>query len=58
MLAARIAHEPPPAKKPRASKAKPEKTAVEQILESKTTKSILTASATQLIRSVFGTRKR
>ena len=27
MLAARIAHEPPPAKKPRASKAKPEKTA-------------------------------
>jgi DNA helicase HerA-like ATPase len=62
LLAARMAQEPaPPAtqRKPRAAKPpKPEKSTVEQILESKTTKSILTASATQLIRSVFGTRKR
>jgi DNA helicase HerA-like ATPase len=56
MLAARLAL--PKEEPARKSKPKPEKGAVEQILESKTTKSILTASATQLIRSVFGTRKR
>jgi DNA helicase HerA-like ATPase len=67
MLAARMAKEEPaapaepaapPAKKTRASKPKAEKGVAEQILGSRTTKSILTASATQLIRSVFGTRKR
>ncbi|GIH08968.1 ATPase [Rhizocola hellebori] len=62
MLAARMAQEqapPTPERKPRAAPApKAQKGAVEQILDSKTTKSILTASATQLIRSVFGTRKR
>ncbi len=62
MLAARMAQEPQPQpaaeKKTRAAKPKAEKSAVEEILGSRTTKSILTASATQLIRSVFGTRKR
>jgi DNA helicase HerA-like ATPase len=66
MLASRVAEqneaqaEEKQAAKPvkKASPAKAEKGLAEQILGSRTTKSILTASATQLIRSVFGTRKR
>ncbi|WP_020522695.1 helicase HerA-like domain-containing protein [Catelliglobosispora koreensis] len=51
--------EPQPKAAPqRRTSAKAEKGLAEQILGSSTTKSILTASATQLIRSVFGTRKR
>jgi DNA helicase HerA-like ATPase len=62
MLANRVAEQAaataPPQSSPKARAPKAEKGVVEQILGSRTTKSILTAGATQLIRSVFGTRKR
>ncbi|WP_117214528.1 helicase HerA-like domain-containing protein [Allorhizocola rhizosphaerae] len=69
MLAARIAAAtaPPstspesPAPGPKRSTRRPEREPqpglAEQILKSRTTKSILTAASTQLIRSLFGTRK-
>lgn len=49
---------PPPARKTTTRTPKPEKGLAEQILGSRTTKSILTAASTQLIRSIFGTRRR
>jgi uncharacterized protein len=53
--------EPAPAPAPKRTSArqpKPQPSLAEQVLNSRTTKSILTAASTQLIRSIFGTRKR
>lgn len=67
LLAARVAAQAPPEAQaePAAPKRttstrqpKPQPGLAEQILGSRTTKSILTAASTQLIRSIFGTRKR
>lgn len=62
MLAKRVVEQAPEEVKqapaPRSRAPKPEKGVVEQILGSRTTKSILTAASTQLIRSIFGTRRR
>ncbi len=58
LLAARITAAPPPPKPKRTRQPKPQPTLTDQILTSRTTKSVLTAASTQLIRSIFGTRKR